>query len=138
MRLIDLVAAICLMTAFVGAWTSCIPSLRKVYGDFKENSAAYGRDRFITDSFRRMCREEKNSPEEFDDWIAMCSSMWDLEDLTVKVAGRKDGKTLFICEWKAGGEKIEKSIGEEPGLRRVLDFSATENGNKEERKEFHS
>ena len=97
MKLIEIVLSLLLVSVFLGIFSGVFVPARKVYKDFSQKSAVFERDKFIAESFRRLCLEEKNNVEDFDSWKSMCLSMWKIENFNIKVAGRKDKKTLFIC-----------------------------------------
>ncbi len=99
MRLIELVFSVFLVSIFLGIWVSAYKPMRRLYEDFSEKSAVFERDKFVADSFKKLCSTGKSRVEDFSDWKSMCSSMWNFKNFEVCIAGRKDNKVLFVCKF---------------------------------------
>ena len=99
MRLIELVVSVFCVSLFLGIWGSAYKPMREIYEDFSEKSAVFERDKFVADSFKKLCSEGKNCVDDFEDWKSMCASMWNFENFEVCVAGRKDNHVLFVCKF---------------------------------------
>lgn len=112
MRLIEVIASVCLISFFCMATLPSVENLAKSHREFCLKSRILNRDRFITETFSKIAGSGRPDSERLSGWAKKCSELFALDSISVGEVGA-NGKFLE-CTWQAAGKiykfKAERSL----------------------------
>ncbi len=112
MRLIEVIASVCLASFFCVAALPSVENIAKSHREFCLKSRVFNRDRFITETFSKIAASGEADSEKISGWAKRCSDLFALDSISVGEAGA-NGKFLE-CTWQAEGKiykfKAERSL----------------------------
>ena len=105
MRLIEVTCALFLLAFFTGLSVSAARPADRLLRESRALSQNLSRDRFIVESFRRLCMSSV-SRLQFDDWCRLCNGLYPHAGVSVVQAGfTTDSRQIFSCTWSSGEGK---------------------------------
>ena len=102
MRFTELIIFSVLLAVFSSLLSSFIYQTRKLDEKLFELRRKTDSLIFISESFNKLCAGEKKGFESFDEWEAVCKSMWNLESIEWKkmTAVKGNGENVFLGRWQ--------------------------------------
>ncbi len=105
MRLIEVTCALFVLAFFAGISLSAVKPAGRLLRESQYLSQNLSRDRFIVESFRRLCAAPV-SRSQFDDWCRLCNGLYPRASVSVSQAGfTADSRQVFSCQWMSGKER---------------------------------